>query len=1011
MAVNIGPVIGIDGEKEFRKQINQCVQATKTLDSEMKALTSSFDDNDQSQEKLTKQAEILSRQIENQEERISLLQRGLDEASKKYGENDTKTQKWAQAVYDATAQLNRMTSELDDVTNTMARASVNTSDLEDAMDDAAGAADDLSDSAEETGLSFNDLLGADLVSNAVSYMADTIRNAAEETREYRKIMASLEVSSEKAGYTARQTAETYETLYGVLGDDQTAATTTANLQALGLAQSDLRDITNATIGAWATYGDSIPIDSLSEAINETAQTGTVTGTFADVLNWAGESEDAFNQELQSTNDVAERTRKILRVMTKQGLEQAGEAWQENNKTLVEANKATAEQQEALAKLGETVEPILTDITELTTDLFGFIADNGSEIITIVSGVGAAFAGWKVTDALTSATGGWSKLVGAITSHPLETAVAGIAGLVTAAVVAADQFGGASERIQSEMDGMTQAGESMKETAEGFDGAMSDLEASTSKMEASGVYAGNLADRLDELAGTTNRTSTEQAEMESIVERLNTLFPDLGLEIDDVTGELNMSTDAVSDFVKEASEIEKLETIQKHYSDAVAEVTEMEISKAEAEIALAEAGGKLEELDKERAEIQKQVNQAIKNGVAVNQAYDQTIVEYNGKTMTAAVALERLDSDITALGSSQADLNSQIEAQGQKIEEANVDLAGYDEVISKVTGSTNNSATAFTNQGTAAQNSAISAEGATAAFNVLMGAQAGYVGTTVEDILAMEETIKSSLESQMNMFEAFDGGVEISTSELLSNMQSQIDGVTNWEQNLITLADRGINQGLLQNLYEMGPQGANYVQAFANMTEAEFEEANRMWEQGMDIKGLSDSVGQDLINVLGGEIRDTGPSLYDDGYYTGSMVMAGASAGVESGRSALISTMNSVMSEAVSRVEKFLKIGSPSKLFEEIGEYTAEGFEIGFLNGKDGINNAVTGALDFGYLYDTPIGAGMYAPDISTAVASAAGARGDISIVVNAASGQSEEEIANIVMYRLQHEVSKREAVW
>ena len=98
-----------------------------------------------------------------------------------------------------------------------------------------------------------------------------MKDIADESREYMKIMGSLEISSQAAGYTAEQTASSYKTLYGVLGDDQTAATTTANLQALGLSQSQLDQIINGTIGAWATYGDSIPIDSLSEAINETVK--------------------------------------------------------------------------------------------------------------------------------------------------------------------------------------------------------------------------------------------------------------------------------------------------------------------------------------------------------------------------------------------------------------------------------------------------------------------------------------------------------------------------------------------------------------------------------------------------------------------------------------------------------------------------------------------------------------------------------------------------------------------
>ena len=176
--------------------------------------------------------------------------------------------------------------------------------------------------------SFGSVLKADLVVTGLQALGSAINDVMEETKEYRKIMASLEVSSEAAGYTADETAQTYKQLFGVLADDQTAATTTANLQALGLSQKDLTDLTNGTIGAWATYGDSIPIDSLSEAINETIRVGTVTGTFADVLNWAGTSEDEFNAKLEAANSESERANLVLQELANQGLMDAGKAWQE-----------------------------------------------------------------------------------------------------------------------------------------------------------------------------------------------------------------------------------------------------------------------------------------------------------------------------------------------------------------------------------------------------------------------------------------------------------------------------------------------------------------------------------------------------------------------------------------------------------------------------------------------------------------------------------------------------------
>ena len=108
MSVDIGPKIGIDGEAEFRKELNNINQQLKTLGSEMKAVTSAFEAGDDSQEALAAQSQVLTRQLSAQEEKLTQLQKGLDAAAQKYGENDTRTLKWAQAVNDATADLNRM---------------------------------------------------------------------------------------------------------------------------------------------------------------------------------------------------------------------------------------------------------------------------------------------------------------------------------------------------------------------------------------------------------------------------------------------------------------------------------------------------------------------------------------------------------------------------------------------------------------------------------------------------------------------------------------------------------------------------------------------------------------------------------------------------------------------------------------------------------------------------------------------------------------------------------------
>ena len=64
--------------------------------------------------------------------------------------------------------------------------------------------------------------------------------------------------------------------------------------------------TDIAAGVWATFGDSLPIEGLTEASNETAKTGKLTGVLADALNWAGISEDDFQSSLDGCNSEQER---------------------------------------------------------------------------------------------------------------------------------------------------------------------------------------------------------------------------------------------------------------------------------------------------------------------------------------------------------------------------------------------------------------------------------------------------------------------------------------------------------------------------------------------------------------------------------------------------------------------------------------------------------------------------------------------------------------------------------
>lgn len=288
------------------------------------------------------------------------------------------------------------------------------------VEDAAKDADDALEEAGDSASSFADHLKADVLVEGIKGIVSGIKDLNEETKEYRKIMGTLETSSEAAGYSAEETSEAFSQLYGALGDDQSAATTTANLQAIGASQKDINSLISSAVGAWAKYGDSIPIDGLAESINETIRAGQVTGTFADVLNWgskegetfgvmlkenteenedwnkavqeASSAEDFFNLALQDAETQADRTNLVLQAMADQGLSDVGDAWYSNNKDIVDANNAQLEFTKKAAELSERVQPVLTAVQEGINGILQAILDAtaGIDMDTIVGYVQSFF---------------------------------------------------------------------------------------------------------------------------------------------------------------------------------------------------------------------------------------------------------------------------------------------------------------------------------------------------------------------------------------------------------------------------------------------------------------------------------------------------------------------------------------------------------------------------------------------------------------------------------------------
>lgn len=399
----VGLVFKADGTVDFNKSLKEITASIQENRSAFNLAKSTWDESTKTAEKLKETQKYLAEQTKDYSDKVTILSRQLDELESAENRDEKAIQNKRNQLNQAKTSLNNYKKGLEEVEEKLKSGSSR-------MQDYAKNLDNLGEKAKSAG----EKMGG--VSTAAAGLAGAVAATVPATAEYRKIMASLEASSELAGYSAEETEQTYRTLYGVLADDQTAATTTANLQALGLSQGQLQELLNGTIGAWAKYGDSIPIDGLAESINETAKTATVTGTFADVLNWAGTSEDAFNAKLANCRNESERANLIMQELANQGLMQAGQKWQENNANLVVGNQATADFQQATAELAETVAPIVTQITQIVAGLlekFNALPPSTQQIIGMIvvltAALGPALSGIGfMTSGVGSMMNGFSK---------------------------------------------------------------------------------------------------------------------------------------------------------------------------------------------------------------------------------------------------------------------------------------------------------------------------------------------------------------------------------------------------------------------------------------------------------------------------------------------------------------------------------------------------------------------------------------------------------------------------
>lgn len=644
--------------------------------------------------------------------------------------------------------------------------------------------------------------------------------------------------------------------------------------------------------------------------------------------------------------------------------------------------------EALGDFAQNAIGVAEDALPVLIDGLTWLLENSDLVISGIIGIVTANMQMNVVGpAINAVAAAWNAYKTAnegatISQWLLNTAMnANPAGIIITAIVgltaAVSAYALMNKDSAKNLDEVTKSTreqvKAAKDLNDQYKQGVSDRAQKRSDMEAEVTACQKLVTELENLQNKTSLTAEEEQRQKMIIDELNGVMPELNLQIDEQTGLLNMSTEELEKNVDAMMALARAEAARE-------DLTQIAKDQYEAEKQLADLEEQLIQQKEAVAETQKKVNEE-------NEKYSDNLEMQMASTGGYCDLLYQQQA-------AQKELEDQIASTKESISGFTDEYSTTMEYISN-TEQIYNSEAAIEDLGDAAEG-------------------------TGDDITAMSQDaidayndmydeLSETIENQMNLFDKFSGKAELSTSDILTNMQSQVDGISNWADNLDTLADRGINQGLLKYLADMGPQGAGYVATFVSMTDAELEKANELFEKSLLIpdsaaseivdsytqigqnstKGYtqgvesgideavaaSEGLGDETSDALADELEEESPSkrtrrigefftegfregidehkdtLTTSGKTLGSQTVEGLKSGIESGKSKVIESIKSLCTRVIQTAKNALGIHSPSKEFEYLGDMSVEGYRNAVTEGMDECAEAVHEAMDAVMDYD------------------------------------------------------------
>lgn len=550
---------------------------------------------------------------------------------------------------------------------------------------------------------------------------------------------------------------------------------------------------------------------------------------------------------------------------------------------------------------EIADPIEDKFLPVAKDGIDMLIDHMDLAVPAISSVGAALATLKIASVFGAAL------------TPVGLLTTALAAGSAAVISYGDSCGEVSGKIQKIVDANSGLVESAKRTTDSVDNTISNYGNSLSEIEAKGQYAQTLADRIGKLATETGRSNEETEVMKDYITELNDLIPDLNLQYDEQTDSINMTVDAMKGYISQSQAMSEAEVEAEYQKQLIKEKNDLMVEQLK--------------LASEYKTMQEEQS-GITNGMNDTE-YDQftTMPKW-------MLALSGGNADAKAsydeLSEAMIENSKQQEENKKAAEDVENQLEQLKEKRSEVSEATENATQKIEENSAAEENNAAKAAG-TAELQEKKAAALNQYADAVA--LATSNIVKSAYD-QISIFgeatNLYGEELQEAKNKTIENMESQAESMKRWASDLETIANNGINKGILEKLANMGPQGAQLVSEFANMTAEEIEKANTAWDDAM--RYATD--GAISAGNITGQIESAADDIYESWKISGNEAAQGLFDGMEQ-KSSTVKDLAVQMGENIKKgVNEPLKIKSPSKEMESTGKNVDRGLVNGMNDNKN-----------------------------------------------------------------------------